>query len=231
MNWLYLSINLFALSFPLARSFEDRVKYYKQWYALFPAIIITGAFFIIWDVIFTINGVWGFNDDYLLGVRIFELPIEEWLFFITIPFASVFIYECLDYFFPNIKNPKVLIPIYYILGITLVIIGLVNTHLAYTFWCFIFCGIFVVMVAYFKPPWLFKFTITYAIHLIPFLLVNGVLTGTITDAPVVWYNNEENLFIRILTIPIEDTIYALLLLLMNIFLLELFRKKMKKQLQ
>ncbi len=30
---------------------------------LFPAIFIMMAFFISWDVIFTNNGIWGFNDQ------------------------------------------------------------------------------------------------------------------------------------------------------------------------
>jgi lycopene cyclase domain-containing protein len=54
-----------------------------------------------------------------------------------------------------------------------------------------------------------NFFIPYLIHLIPFLIVNGLLTSI----PVVIYNDNENLGLRIFTIPVEDTIYALTMML------------------
>ena len=54
--------------------------------------------FIPWDIWFTDIGVWWFRDDYITGWKIFLLPIEEWLFFIVVPYACIFIYEVLIYF-------------------------------------------------------------------------------------------------------------------------------------
>ena len=63
-------------------------------------------------------------------------------------------------------------------------------------------------------------------------IINGILTDGNFDFsyetnPVVWYNNSENLSIRIVTIPIEDVFYCLLLLLMNITIYEKFKEKYK----
>ena len=61
-----------------------------------------------------------------------------------------------------------------------------------------------------------SFLVSYAICLIPFLIVNGFLTAI----PVVIYNDAENLGWRIYSIPFEDTFYGMLLVLMNIVLYE-----------
>ncbi len=225
MSYLYLILNLATLSFPLVRSFEPKVNYLSRWKALFPAIIITATFFIIWDVLFTKAGIWGFNQDYLLGITFLYLPLEEWLFFITVPFASVFIYDCIHAFFPRIKSSKTLHITTLTLGVLLIIVAFLYQEKTYTFWNFLFSGFCLVVIGYLNPNWLGKFWVAYFIHLIPFITVNGVLTGSLIDSPIVWYNNDENLSIRLFTIPIEDTVYALLLLLMNVGIYEFLNKR------
>jgi lycopene cyclase domain-containing protein len=223
---LYLWLHIFTVSFPLLRSFEPRIAYASRWKALFPGILLTGAFFIIWDVIFTRNGVWGFNSDYLTGIFFFNLPIEEWLFFVTVPFASIFIYDCLIYFD---KNSRLNVKLHWLatsIGALLIIFAGINYGRDYTFYNFLFAGLLLLAHGLlFKVNYLGHFFVAYIIHLIPFILVNGILTGGVTETPVVWYNNEENLGWRIWTIPAEDTIYALLLLLMNITYYEFFKSR------
>ena len=72
-------------------------------------------------------------------------------------------------------------------------------------------------------------SISYLIMLIPFFIVNGILTGTGIENEVVWYNNNENLGIRLLTIPVEDFFYGMFLIGMNIMLYELLNFSRKKK--
>jgi lycopene cyclase domain-containing protein len=74
------------------------------------------------------------------------------------------------------------------------------------------------------PNILNTFFITFLIILIPFSVVNGILTGSFIDEPVVMYNNSENLGIRLGTIPIEDIGYAFSMLLMSLVLIKKIEK-------
>jgi lycopene cyclase domain-containing protein len=74
--------------------------------------------------------------------------------------------------------------------------------------------------------WFGRAVSVYLILLIPFLIVNGILTGTGLEEPVVRYNHSETLGIRLLTIPVEDIFYGFELLLLNLLIyLQLLRKK------
>lgn len=217
MNWLYLSINLASIAVPFAFSFENRAKFYKKWPALFPALIITAAFFIIWDFWFTEIGIWHFNPKYVLGIYLGNLPVEEWIFFLFIPYCCVFIHESLKHFFPvspfenSGKKTGIL------LGIICILISLLNLQHMYTTVTFMLLGIFLLLCVFiFKVKFLGRFFFTYLVSIIPFAIVNGILTAM----PVLIYNDTENLGIRIGTIPFEDFFYSMLMLLMNITIFE-----------
>jgi lycopene cyclase domain-containing protein len=66
--------------------------------------------------------------------------------------------------------------------------------------------------------------LAYLVILLPFFIVNGILTGTGLEEPVVWYNDNENMGVRLFTIPVEDTIYGFLLIGLNITLYEFFKR-------
>lgn len=223
---LYLWLLVFTITFPLIRSFEPRVGYSSRWKALFPAIFLTAIFFIVWDIFFTKNGVWGFNERHLAGISLLHLPVEEWLFFIAVPFASVFIYDCVIHFDKGNRLHKRFQLLSIITGVILTGLAFMYRERDYTFYNFLFAGALLLLHgAVFRVKYMGHFYIAYLFHLLPFILVNGVLTGGLTEKPVVWYNNAENLGIRLWTIPIEDFVYALSLLLMNVTCYEFFKSK------
>lgn len=226
---LYHWINLFSISVPFLAGFHPRIKLYQRWPALFLAIVVTMVPFIIWDVYFTAHGYWGFNPLYLSGLMIFHLPIEEWLFFVCIPYACVFTHLSVLELNPKLElSDKVTKVVSLALLIIMSLLLVFNFDKAYTSLDMIFALVALILVYKLDFSLLKNFFITFLFMLIPFFIVNGVLTGTGIEQEVVWYNDQENLSIRILTIPIEDTAYAFSMILMNLFLFRKFNTFFKQ---
>ena len=229
MNSLYLWLNIGSIAVPLLYSFHPKLQLYKKFHWLLLSLMLTMGVFIPWDVIFTINGVWGFNSDYFLGFEIFSLPLEEWLFFICIPFACVFTHYALLLYFPNLKLNKVVTKAISIsLVLILFILALANYDKWYTLVNFSLAIPLTWLVYKYNPQLLQHFFLTFLVMLIPFFIVNGVLTGSWIDNQVVWYNDAENLGIRMGTIPVEDSIYAYSMILMNLYYFEYLCSRFKK---
>jgi hypothetical protein len=53
--------------------------------------------------------------------------------------------------------------------------------------------------------------------------VNSALTGSYSDKPVVFYDDAENLGIRVGTMPLEDSFYCFSMLYGSVLLFEYFR--------
>ncbi len=219
-HYYYLLINGLTLIFPLIRSFEPRIAYYKSFRALFTGIALTGGFFLIWDALFTARGVWGFNPRYLSGIEAFGLPLGEWLFFVTVPFSCVFIYRAVNYFFPKDPAGRWSRYLTHFLIFFSLALAIISYRKAYTFWTFLLLGLTLSYLHYRGARHLGYFYRAYGVILIPFLIVDGLLTGTGIKEEIVWYDDTENLGIRIGTIPVEDAFYGMLLILAVITIYE-----------
>lgn len=229
-KYLYLSIDLFCIVIPFVCSFYPKAPFHKKWKFLFPAMLVTAVVFIVWDEVFTQLGVWGFNERYLTGIYIGSLPLEELLFFICIPYACIFTYFALnhlierDYLFPHQELISSL------LIVVLLVLGMYYFEKLYTGVTFVSLGILLAFqMLKLRPRYMGRFYFAFGVILIPFFISNGLLTGSFIDGEVVWYNNQENLGLRLGTIPFEDIFYAMLLLLMNVVIFEWLQERFEKR--
>ncbi|MEO8720035.1 MAG: lycopene cyclase domain-containing protein [Ginsengibacter sp.] len=223
MKSLYLLVNFSTILIPLVFSFHPRIQFYKTWKSFFPAAVVVAIIFIIWDSVFTRLGVWSFNPRYLTGMYLFNLPIEEILFFICIPYSCVFTYYCLDKFYDLSWNQNTENLFCIFLSLILLTTGFIFIDKIYTSVTFITTAMLCLFLKFIaKINWFGKAVSIYAILLIPFLIVNGILTGTGLDEAVVKYNNQQNLGFRLLSIPIEDVFYGFEMILLNLYLYKIF---------
>jgi len=215
---IYIALLCGSLFFPFLFSFDKKVGFYKKWPQLAPAVLVPMLFFIPWDVFFTNQGVWWFNDEFIVGVRFLGLPIEEWLFFFVIPYCGVFVYEVLKAYFPKLDFNRSLKFLFYGLSLIFFILAIFQYGRWYSSFNLLFNAVFILIalnVDGFQRH-LTHFFFTFLLTFFPMLVVNGVLTSM----PVVEYSSEHISQFRLYTIPVEDFAYYLLLLLMSVSVFE-----------
>ncbi len=201
----YLLINLLILLFPLLLSFDKKTAYYKNLPRVFISVITVGLVFLLWDSIAVIRGDWSFNTDFTGDIYVFNLPLEEILFFVTVPYSCIFIYEVLRYYVTD-KQLRIKKGMIFFFALIFIVSAFLFIDQYYTFTVLLFS-------AFFLLTGLFKFNnllrskiywLTILLSYVPFLIVNFFLTSL----PVVSYNNNAIWGYRLITIPIEDFFYS-----------------------
>jgi len=222
---LYGWVMIFTILGPFALSFDKKVHFYTYFASLIKSIFPISFLFILWDILFTKNQIWGFTMEYISSIKLINLPIEEVLFFILVPFACVFIYEVVKHYFPNLKVSTFIKPFNFTfigLGIILIINGIGNWYTCSA----VSSSILLVLIfgVFLKKEWYGWFVVGFLVALIPFLIVNGILTGAVTPKPIVWYSENHIVGWRIITIPVEDIYYNMTLLLPITAIFEFLKK-------
>ncbi|MBK9331201.1 MAG: lycopene cyclase domain-containing protein [Ignavibacteria bacterium] len=198
-------INIFIIIIPLIMSFEKKICFIKKLPAVIISIISVGIFFIAWDISATEKGDWSFNPEFVSGLKIGGLPYEEILFFITVPYSILFIYESLRLYIKektyDINRMLLLTGMIIFAGASYFFINLNYTSNVMT-------AMLIVLLVALLSGRTFGITnvllITLLVSFIPFIIVNYFLTSL----PVLIYNPEAITGIKFITIPAEDFFYS-----------------------
>ncbi len=201
----YLLLNIAILLGPLALAFEKRIRYIKKILPVLASVVLTGGAYILWDIAATARGDWAFNPKYLTGLKIVNLPIEEILFFVTVPFACIFIYENVKFYFRD-RRLGVSKNFFLVFSMILFAVALLFREQYYTLIVLMASALFFVTAILFFDDVIFSksYWLYILISYFPFVIVNYILTSL----PIVTYNEEAIWGIRIFTIPLEDFFYS-----------------------
>ncbi|MBW9141787.1 MAG: lycopene cyclase domain-containing protein, partial [Candidatus Aramenus sp.] len=87
----YLEIDSLIFFPTLFISIISKVK--RRYKSLLLSMAIVSPLYLAWDFWATWVGSWRFNPKWVLGIYVFDLPLEEVLFFFVTPFATLLIYD------------------------------------------------------------------------------------------------------------------------------------------
>ena len=148
------------------------------------------------------------------------------LFFICIPYSSLFIHFYKEALTPQLKLSAVVTKFAaYALIFFLLTTSFLNLDNYYTASALSLAAI-LIGISYLRLPELLgSFLVSYIFILIPFFIINGILTGSFILNEIVWYNDSHNLGLRIGTIPFEDIFYGFSLLFLPLYIDQEIRAK------
>lgn len=224
----YLLINICVIAIPLLFSFERKVQFYRKFPSLLISIASVGTVYVMWDIVATARGDWAFSPEHVIGIDVYGLPIEELLFFITVPYACLFIYEVVRAYMPEKKLgiPTVVFMVPVVAGI---VVGFIAQGQPYTQTVSLFTAAFFILSLLIYPDLLrsSQFWIFIAITYVPFFVVNYMLTSI----PIVTYGPEAFSGIRITTIPLEDFFYSFSMLGFHVLIFRFLLNRWQSHLQ
>lgn len=207
-------------------TFEKNLKFYKNLPAVFTSILIVGSAYIAWDIVATERGDWGFNPEFLSGIYLLNLPLEEVLFFVTVPYGIIFLYETAHYYLRD-RQIVYYCNLYTYTALFFAVASLAFIDQYYTMYSLLFAALFFVTAKLLNPS-LLKSRLYWQFILftyIPFFVVNYFLTSL----PIVTYGQQAIWGIRITTIPVEDFFYSFSMLSFNLLFYKTAKEKWLKK--
>ena len=230
MEYTYSLILFFTVIICFVASFDRRLRFDREFIPFLKASALVAIFFIAWDIWFTSRGVWWFDTRYTIGVVIAGLPLEEWLFFIFIPFSCIFTYFCINKFFRLEQLSAFNNILVFVSVIVCAVVALRYADRIYTVVTAV-VTILTLLIFHFvlRVQWITQASLVFTLLMLGFLPVNGILTGTGLESPIVNYNPADFMEIRILTIPIEDAVYGYSQFLLVLYFFKNFQNKQSEQ--
>lgn len=226
MKFEYLLLNLLIFIGPLVMSFEKQVRFAAKWRHAFPAIFLAAIPFLIWDAAVT-GRHWWFNERYTLDFRVAGLPVEECLFFLTVPFAGLFVWEVSGFYFADkylvfmrrVAYALRLLPLF---GIAAFLGGKEYTGLM-----LIALGVSAILDRLLQTNLFLRRRLLTNLACV--LILTLVFNSYLTWRPIVLYDKAYQLGVRIGTIPIEDFGYGISLILIATIFYEALKRHNKMQ--
>lgn len=174
------------------------------------ASIIPVAFvYIFWDALVT-DIWWSFNPLYTLGIMIGPLPIEEILFFFTVPWGCLVLWVNAKHHFPR-RMFRFSVIARYGMMLPFLVAGMhaYANRWWYSFSVFVLCGFLLSLFFLFRRGYISSIAMIFTGIVISLTVI---FNGYLTARPVVLYYSAYMSGVRMFSMPIEDLFYGFSLL-------------------
>ena len=260
MKFEYFLFNIIVILFPLIASIviniskaQESKKKQKILLDLFISCLLVAFPFIIWDVYVT-DLHWYFNKQYISGLYIFNLPIEEILFFFTVPYATGSLWLLFfnthrnkGYTYSFIKDGYIHkaksihhLRWVYLLSFILLLLAIWfltqdsydiksnhyinNYNLSFGYTGFTLIALCIAMLLDYTLGSRLLQQKRFYSFIVLYIILNFIFNGYLTGRPIVLYHTGQYLGIRVGSTPIEDFFYGLSLFICIFSLLQHFTK-------
>ena len=220
MIYEYLIFNILVISGPFILGSLKPFYFIPHWPRVFLSALLIGIPYLVWDSLVT--GLhWEFNYNYILGITLLNLPLEEILFFFTVPAACLFSWEMIirrtaERQFTWLKKIRIVLLFLPFAGLLIYLNGQHYSGLAT-----VFLGLAILLDMFLKTDlFLQRRFYGYFLLVVFFTLV---FNGYLTWRPVVVYNDTYMSGWRIYTIPVEDFGYGFSLIYLNTIVFQKLR--------
>jgi lycopene cyclase domain-containing protein len=203
----YTLIALGILAGPLAFSFEPRIHFWTHWPALFTATLLVGLVFIVWDILVVKYRHWKFNPEWTGTWRLFGLPLGEYLFFLTVPYAMIFVYEAFRFLLPDRMLFHGEASSLYAFSALAIAAAAIWHRQGYTVLALVSAAVFLTTTGLERSA--LVGTSGFWVYMIFGFAAFGVVNGLYTSLPTIHYTPKAIWGVRIGTIPLEDFFYNL----------------------
>jgi lycopene cyclase domain-containing protein len=212
-NLTYLLLQLAFLVIPVILSTHKKIRFAFQLRYLLPAIVFSGAIFVMWNMRFNELLIWTYNPKYITGILLAQVPLEEWISFLIIPLSSVYIHEYLKIRLEKLDTQNIFVALSLLLFIGTGILAYVFRRNIFSFFTFFLTAIYLGYTVFrnrFKKYYT-AFYGSFVVTLLPFFVVSVIAL----HLPVISYNTDHIMGIELLSVPIERFFYVFLMLLIN----------------
>lgn len=225
MNYTYLLADLLLLIVPVILFSNKKVNFAQNSKFIILAVLINVFAFSVPTEFLTQLKVIVFQPQYLSGITLWELPIEELLLSMVLPLTGISIYSYLNVRYPDNTPEK------YSLALSNVMLGVCIAMLyfghqkLYTVFTFAILLVFLLYIEFVnKIRFMYRFYRAYVVSILPFLLMYGFLCAR----SVLQFNMAETLDFNLLHIPFESFFYYMAMLLLSVFLFEVFKNRARR---